>query len=423
MIKALRRKFVLITMSLLVLVFFVALLLLNLTVKKNDYSSAVAELYSLADSNRMPRFEVREGDFSSVPDEDTASAEDTDDTGRSENRPWKNTMALKEIYMFRFDADGSILRQSSLFDYDNEQEAVVSMAEKAFAQGKNSGLVDSFIFISTEKRDGTLVVLRNFEETLASEKRLLLHSVLIGGMALAVLFLVSCFLAKLATAPADKAFRYQKQFIADASHELKTPLSAIGINADVLQGEIGNNRWLDNIITECKNMEALVLSLLTLAKIDAFENRAALQEDADLSDIAAQAEVTFDSMAFEKGIQFHVEIQENIHLKGSSSELKQLILSLLENAFKYVDERGEVSLCLEQVNGSPALTISNTGPDIAEEEIPHLFERFYRADSVRTGGSKSFGLGLSIAESIVRKHKGKISVTSRNGVTAFRVTF
>lgn len=434
MIKSLRKNFIVTTMSLLFVVIAAMLAILNMIIRNDIKEAALAEMNSLASASRVPRFMLREDaateeeqastEIPAIPTEpekaplpDHSVSEETDHLSR---RSWTDDMAFKEMYALLIDESGVIINRVRMFDFGMEEEALTSLTNEAIAEKHSTGRIGSYLFLKVEKANGTMVILRNFENDLASCRQMLLNSALIGLATLFVLFIITYMLARKVTAPVARAFKQQKQFIADASHELKTPLSAIAVNADVLKGEIGQNRWLDNIILECGQMEELVLSLLTLAKLEAVDKLPVEKQTLDLSALCSEAALSFESIAYEKGLTLTDDIQAGIGLSGSRSELKRLVTALLENAFKYSDAHGSVEISLKHADQKAVLRVSNTGPDIDPEALPHLFERFYRVDSSRTG-EQSFGLGLAIASEIVSRHNGKISVTSTGGKTVFTV--
>lgn len=420
-------------MLLLLAVFAVMLTLLNLVVRKSRMQTALSEMYSLSSAARVPRFMLRDepsdmsgvsptGDLPGAAEADLSPSAPSPIPSRDFPRrgAWTDDMAFKQMYAVILDENGATVSQIRMFDFGLQENELTALTDKAFHSKRESGRIGSFLFVKVNKNSGTLIILRNYSDEISADRQMLVSSLLLGLAALAVLFAITFVLARKVTLPAERAFIQQKQFIADASHELKTPLSTIAINAEVLKGDIGENRWLGNIILECRQMEELVLSLLTLAKLDAGEKRPFKKESVDLSVLCSESVLSFESLAYEKGITLESEIDKSICVLGSRADLKQLINALLDNAFKYVDAQGNVCVSLTHKDPKAILSVSNSGPDIDPATLPHLFERFYRADSSRTG-EKSFGLGLAIAEEIVKQHGGKISITSSGGQTVFTV--
>lgn len=213
------------------------------------------------------------------------------------------------------------------------------------------------------------------------------------------------------TRPVQEAFEKQKRFISDAGHELKTPISVIAANADVLQSEIGENRWLACIQTENRRMEALVKSLLSLSRLEQQARPAHLP--VDLSSAVVGVALAFESAAYEAGKTVDMRVEDGIWCLGDVEKLKQVTAILLDNAIKYASSGGHITLSLAKSHGKCALRVHNDGVCIPKEEQKHVFERFYRADASRSRQSGGSGLGLAIAKAIVDEHKGKIAVESK----------
>ena len=242
-------------------------------------------------------------------------------------------------------------------------------------------------------------------------------------ISLLLLLGVSILLSRWATRPVEKAWKQQRQFLSDASHELKTPLTVILSNAELLEAaslEDRPARWADNIHTEARRMRSLVEEMLTLARADNMVRTAVLTE-VSLSDIAADCALAFEPVAFEAGKSLDYTLAENVTVLGDGEKLRQLISVLLDNAIKYGADGGTVTLSLEKTDRQAKLTVSNPGDPIPPEQLGHLFERFYRADDSR-GEKSGFGLGLSIAQTIAAEHKGTLKAESDDISTRFLYT-
>ena len=234
---------------------------------------------------------------------------------------------------------------------------------------------------------------------------------------------VSILLSRWATRPVEKAWTQQRQFLSDASHELKTPLTVILSNAELLeQAQLSDKpaRWTDNILSEAGRMRSLVEEMLTLARADNMVRTAVLTE-VSLSDIAADCALAFEPVAFEAGKSLDYTLAESVAVLGDGEKLRQLISVLLDNAIKYGADGGTVTLSLEKTDRQAKLTVSNPGDPIPPEQLGHLFERFYRADDSR-GEKTGFGLGLSIAQTIAAEHKGTLKAESDDISTRFLYT-
>ncbi len=194
-------------------------------------------------------------------------------------------------------------------------------------------------------------------------------------------------------------------------------------NAEVLRGSLPDNKWLFHILEQTERMKVLINDLLSLARLDSY---AAKQDflPIDLSSTVKNAALSFESLAFEYGKQFTMEIQNSLTLNGNEGNIRQLVTILLDNAFKYSDEHGTVSISLSSHGDKKILLIRNTGNGIPAEDQKHIFERFYRSEASRNRKYGGYGLGLAIASSIVTAHKGQLAVKSDEATyTAFTATF
>ena len=245
----------------------------------------------------------------------------------------------------------------------------------------------------------------------------------IAFFSLVLLLGVSILLSYWATRPAEKAWKQQRQFLSDASHELKTPLTVILSNAELLESaplEERPARWADNIHSEARQMKSLVEEMLTLARADNMVRTAEFSE-VSLSDAAADCALAFEPVAFEAGKGLEYEIAGGALVSGDRDKLYQLVSILLDNAIKYGAEKGTVRLQLEKLDRQARLTVSNPGAPIPPEQLARLFERFYRADASR-GEKCGFGLGLAIAKTIAGEHRGTLKAESDAASTRFIFT-
>ena len=251
---------------------------------------------------------------------------------------------------------------------------------------------------------------------------LMLMGAIIGSVSLLVFFVISLFLARWIVKPVDRAWTQQKQFISDASHELKTPLAVIMANAELLQSaqqDEDKDRFSSNILTMSLRMRDLVEGMLNLSRVDNGQVKSSF-EKLDLSALVEDAILPFEPMFFEKGLVLQSNVQPDITMNGSDRYLSQVVQILLDNAVKY-SAPGIVDLQLQRYGRSQAiLTVSNPGNPIKPEDQERIFDRFYRLDEARTG-SGSFGLGLAIAKSMVTEHGGTIWVESNKTGNCFCV--
>lgn len=222
--------------------------------------------------------------------------------------------------------------------------------------------------------------------------------------------------------PVIESFTKQKQFIADASHELKTPIAVIMANAEILEKEPQEKKWINNIKSESERMNELITNLLDLAKLEEGKSKE-FYKDENLSKLVEKTVLTFEGLIYEEKLNLEYNIEKDIKLKCNESQIKQLVAIFLDNAVEHCQENGKIKVELKKQKSNIILSVSNTGKEIPKEIQEKIFERFYRADESRNRDSNRYGLGLAIAKNIVNNHNGKISVKSENEITEFKVIF
>lgn len=251
----------------------------------------------------------------------------------------------------------------------------------------------------------------------AEKAKQLVTSALLGGAGVAGAFVIAMLLSKWALKPVQKAWEQQHQFVADASHELKTPLAVILANSQILQESESEmpedcRRWVEGTAEEAERMRGLVESLLELARTEEGAGSARRDVDVDLSSTVEGEALQFDAVAFELGCTIESDVEAGVHVMGDPEQLARLTKTLVDNACKYARKGSEVNVSLKRHNGTATLRVNNQGEPIPAEDIPHVFDRFYRSDKARARETGGFGLGLAIARGIAEGHGGKISVTS-----------
>ena len=245
----------------------------------------------------------------------------------------------------------------------------------------------------------------------AGLRTMLRYVLIVGPTSIIGMFLLSLPLSKRIIKPLEENDRKQKQFISDASHELKTPVAIIGTNTELLSREIGNNEWLENIKYENERMGILIKQLLDLSHT---EDVIVSMEYINFSRIILGEILAFESFAFEKGKEFITDIEEDVYLIGNQIQLKQFVSILLDNAIRHSSGKN-ININLKRKNNSVDLNIINDCNEIPQEKLNHIFDRFYRVDEVRNSEDLHYGIGLSIAKAIAEKHGGNIEVLTKNG--------
>ena len=292
------------------------------------------------------------------------------------------------------------------------------MAKDIIKDGKSTGTKDNLTFLKMDKNGYVLVVFMDNTVVNESAMTLFRYTLIFGSAALVLFFFLSVFLARKIVAPLEESYQKQRQFISDAGHELKTPVSVVSANAELLARELGDNQWLQNIQYENERMGMLVGQLLDLART---ENVTPQMELIDFSRLVAGEMLPFESVAFEKGLVLNSNITNGITVEGNSTQLKQLTSILLDNAIRHSKPDGEVRLTLTKDHSIAEISVINMGEEIPAEHRERIFERFYRVDTARNGEDKHYGLGLAIAKAIVDAHHGHIEVNCYNGLVEFHV--
>lgn len=341
------------------------------------------------------------------------------------NFPKQNLIAVCTVTV----DDSGIIKQSFQDTTFLSDELLSEAAKAAFEAKTEKGSLSAYSLFYQKRSffGNTKIAFADSEYLYTSLRQLIFTSLLIGGCSMVAIFFISLFLSKLAVRPVEKAWKQQQQFVADASHELKTPLTVILANNNILISHVNDTaanqkKWLDSTGEEAEHMRKLIDNMLFLAQGDAGQTPA-IQIPVHFSELAWSVLLQFEPIAYEKQIELDSDIQPGLYIKGDTTQLKQLIHIFLDNGCKYAGQHGQVFLRLFSQQNNVLLCVRNTGAVIPKEELPHIFERFYRSDKarVREGG---FGLGLAIAKSITESHSGTISVESTPETgTKFTVCF
>lgn len=305
--------------------------------------------------------------------------------------------------------EGTLMRLDGTENYTEDDAQ--TMLDYVLEKGKTDGWYGSLQYFRKDYDRGTLVVFSD-----RSAEQLLLHKVLLVSILVfllmeGVVFLLTMILTRRAMRPMQETFERQRQFISDAGHELKTPLTIISANVDILHDEIGENKWLSYIQSQAERMRVLVGEMMNLTKLEMGDKEKDFV-DFSLSEAVSSAALPFEGQAFEQEKQLELEIQEDISYHGNPDQIKQLVGIFMDNALKYSKEHGEIRVTLQQVQNKKTLKVYNTGKGIPESEKEKIFQRFYRSDASRARATGGYGLGLSIAQSIADAHKIRIQVES-----------
>ncbi len=324
---------------------------------------------------------------------------------------------LATFYSVAISEEGYILATDTGNTQLYQEAYLVNRARKVIDSGKVRGVEGNLLYLVAQKQGYQLVVF--MDNTIVQERMssLLRNTLIFGSVTIVAVFFLAIYLARKIVKPLEESYRKQKQFISDAGHELKTPVSVVSANAELLGRELGENQWLSNIQYENERMGSLVKQLLDLAKT---EDVGLQMQYLNFSRLVSGEILPFESLAFERGLELKTEIMSDLFINGDAGKLKQLVSILIDNAIDHSQGSRDIQVRLCGEHNQVKLSVINQGPQISKEAIDQMFERFYRADEARRDNGH-FGLGLAIAKAIVEAHKGKISVDCYDGNVEFIV--
>jgi signal transduction histidine kinase len=319
-----------------------------------------------------------------------------------------------------FDKQGEVARTNTESIYSITEKVAVEYAVNVIDDQDARGWIDNYRYkiFATDMGTGVVFVDGSMSRSSLMQSMTIAGFVLLGCAALVLILIF--LLSKKAVKPIAESYEKQKQFITDANHELKTPLTLILTNLDIAEAELGQNEWLDDIRSEGHRMTELVNQLVALSRMDE-EGQPLNITEISLGELVADTVSEFEPLAKERGKHLVATVDKEITYLGDETLLHRLVSILLDNAIQYCDNGGEISVTLHK-GRKIALTVENTYAAVGELELNRLFDRFYRADKARkfTGG---YGVGLSMAKAIVEKHKGEITAYKKDSThISFKVT-
>ena len=401
MIKQLQRRFILAAMLSLTLVLVVIIGSGSIMNYYAIVSKADETLATLAENN---------GTFTKDSIEDYLAAKKAFLCGEGDPPP-----DISYYFVVLMSGDGQPLSVNIENIMKVDHETAVSYAGSVWNMGRAKGFTDGYRYLraDTQEQDGELLIFLDCEQKLLSFQNFLLTSL---GTSLAGLFAVwvlLMLLAKEIVRPISESYQKQKQFITDAGHELKTPLTIISADTDVLEMQQGCNEWLSDIRIQTQRLSKLTHDLIFLAKMEEGDKAIRIQEFS-ISDLAEKSMQAFRTLAKVQQKSFTSRIQPGLILRGDSSQIERLFSVLLDNALKYSQPGGRISVDLWLHRHAIRLEIANTTDFIDREQLSRLFDRFYRADPSRSSETGGHGIGLSIAKVIVLAHGGEITAASQD---------
>ncbi len=415
MLNKLKRKFITINMSLVGLVIAVVFAFVCSYTYTENYSDLYKRLEKALDIqnavNQIPEIGGGGNHFDKAPEIDST---------------------VTSTVVVTLDKDKKLLYKSEFFAKISD-EALNSIIEIALDSDKDSDMISSMkvMFLKEVSRSGkTKIAITDTTELYETMNTTAITGLILCVAILAIMFAVSLFLSSLAIKPVDEAWKKQKQFVADASHELKTPLTVILANNNILRSHPEQtieeqSQWLESTEEEAIRMKKLIDQMLFLAKSDAEQKPATLTKT-NVSEITERAALTFEPVAFEKSVNIRSIIAPNIILNSDTALYDRLLHILMDNAIKHAHKGSTITLALQRNGNKTFLSVQNYGDVISEEDLPHIFDRFYRADKSRTSDAPAsgYGLGLAIAKNVLKTLNGEITVSSNESSgTTFTVAF
>lgn len=331
----------------------------------------------------------------------------------------KETRFTTRFFTVEYNSSGEIIRTNIDNIASVTEKEANEYADKLMESSSERGWISSYRYKVMRGAFGTrMAFVDGTGNRELSASFMLTSALVLFGSGAVVLLLIIIFSRK-AVKPVAESYEKQKQFVTDANHELKTPLTLILANLDIAESELGKNEWLDDIRYEGEQMATLVERLVSLSRMD--EDSTLLTfSDFNLSEMMLDVTSEFASAAKNAGRQFTTDIKPGVKIKGDEAALRQILSILLDNALKYCDKNG-IICCSLNTGRTKEITVTNSFKEVDNTELDRLFDRFYRSDKARTSGS-GFGIGLSIAKAIITKHGGDIyAYKAAPGVIGFRI--
>lgn len=387
------------SLTLVLLILVASINIINFVQMNQKMNGAIRVLYE--NEGRFPKFEKDK----IIPLEDNFGFEMNEET-RFETR----------YFVVKVNEDNSVREIDTSHIAAVTSSDAIEYAEDILQGGKTKGYKGIYKYEVIEESYGKMIIFVNSRAQVQSATVFLLISCAVALMTLLVVFVLVSVLSRKAIKPIINTLEKQKQFITDAGHEIKTPLAIISANVDVLEITSGNNEWVSSIRNQTLRLDKLVKNLLTLSKMEE-GNIEMMYYDFDFSEAVYEITKSFEAIATSKNKTLELDIQRGITFHGDLESIHQLISTLVDNALKYSNNGGLIKVSLKGLKKGSKLEIYNTADSVDKQNLNKLFDRFYRTDSSRARETGGYGIGLSIARSIVEAHHGKISVKSEDGVS------
>lgn len=400
MIRKLQKKFIMITMGSLALVVFILLGAINIV------------SYYKMDSKMNGAIKILSENQGEFPKYKKGAEMLSEQKFGFEINP--ETPFQTRYFIVKVNKDGSIKETDTEHVAAVTPQDAVEYANKVLKNSKKSGHKDMYKYAVVDEPYGSMIIFIDYRIQSQEIALFSLISCVVALVTFSLVFILVSIFSKRVINPIIKSMEKQKQFITDAGHEIKTPLAIISANADVLELISGENEWITSIRNQTSRLDKLVKNLLMLSKMNEDDIKLVFS-DFNLSDIVFETAAPFKVIAEKQNKKFLMDIDTELKLHGDESSIRQLVSTLVDNAIKYSNENGEIKILLSSVKKGIKLEVYNTVDKIDKGNLDKLFDRFYRADSSRARETGGYGIGLSIAKSIVETHRGKIWAKSDDG--------
>lgn len=311
------------------------------------------------------------------------------------------------------DGEGTVLSTDTARIAAVDPATAAEYAAQVWARGRTAGFSGIYRFLSCPEDGGTRVLFLDCGRSLSVFRNVLARSVGISAAGLATVFLLILLLSGRIVRPISQSYEKQRRFITDAGHEIRTPITIIDADAELVEMDCGPSEWLTDIRQQARRLAGLTNDLILLSRMEEPEKLTMIEFP--LSDVVAETAASFQAPAMTGGKAFTVDVQPMLSFVGNEKNLRQLVSILLDNALKYSDEDGSIRLSLRRQGRSIVLEVENTVDSISRETIASMFDRFYRGDPSRSSRTRGYGIGLSIARAVVRAHRGRIAADSPDG--------
>lgn len=311
--------------------------------------------------------------------------------------------------------EGDVLSTETEYIFAVDEENVNAYAQKAWQSGNASGFVDNYRYLLYAEGENSRVIFLDCGRMLAGFQDLLLNSILIALAGYAAVFVLVTLLSGRIVKPFARGYEQQRRFITDAGHEIRTPLTIIDADAELLAMELGENEWLNDIHAQTRRLSALTGDLIALSRMEEKQNLPMIEFP--LSDIVRETAESFQAPARRQGKRLEIRVREGISYCGNEKGVSQLVGVLLDNAVKYSCPESTIVLTLDRQGRGVRLRVENAVECMAREDLENMFERFYRADASRSSASGGYGIGLSIARAVAEAHRGRIHAALHGGHT------